>query len=65
MRKIKAALIGAGNRGFIYADYALTYKTEVQFVAVAEPQEHLIFEPYNKAGWIFSYTAVVCHQNIF
>lgn len=38
---IKAALIGAGGRGKdVYADYALKYPNEIQFVAVAEPNEH-------------------------
>jgi predicted dehydrogenase len=37
---IKAALIGAGNRGmFAYGSYALKRPDEVQFVAVAEPDD--------------------------
>jgi predicted dehydrogenase len=36
---IQAALIGAGNRGRIYASYALKRSHEIQFIAVAEPNE--------------------------
>lgn len=37
---IKAALIGAGNRGmFAYASYALDHGDEISFIAVAEPNE--------------------------
>ncbi|TVY11319.1 Gfo/Idh/MocA family protein [Paenibacillus cremeus] len=37
---IKAALIGAGRRGiFAYASYALKRPDEIQFIAVAEPNE--------------------------
>jgi predicted dehydrogenase len=37
---IKAALLGAGSRGmFAYASYALDRPDEIQFVAVAEPNE--------------------------
>ncbi|MBW7455604.1 Gfo/Idh/MocA family protein [Paenibacillus sepulcri] len=37
---IKAALLGAGSRGrFAYASYALRRPLEIQFVAVAEPDE--------------------------
>ena len=40
MRKIKAALIGAGQRGAqSYAVYALKHPGELEFVAVAEPDE--------------------------
>lgn len=38
---IKAALIGAGGRGKnVYANYALEHPNEIQFIAVAEPNEH-------------------------
>lgn len=38
MKKITAALIGAGNRGMeAYAPYALDHPNEIEFVAVAEP----------------------------
>lgn len=38
MKKITAALLGAGMRGeMAYASYALSHPDEIQFVAVAEP----------------------------
>ncbi|MFC5407105.1 Gfo/Idh/MocA family protein [Cohnella soli] len=37
MKKITVALIGAGQRGFNYANYALQNPHEMQIVAVAEP----------------------------
>ncbi len=37
MKKITLALIGAGQRGRGYANYALQYPDQAQFVAVAEP----------------------------
>ncbi|MEC5423441.1 Gfo/Idh/MocA family oxidoreductase [Virgibacillus sp. C22-A2] len=38
MKKIKAVLIGAGDRGAkAYAPYAVSYPHELEFVAVAEP----------------------------
>lgn len=40
MKKVKAILIGAGLRGAkAYASYALDYPAELQFVAVAEPDD--------------------------
>lgn len=40
MKKIKAILIGAGQRGMdCYAPYALKYPNELEFVAVAEPND--------------------------
>lgn len=40
MRKIKAALIGAGQRGAdSYAPYALKHPEEIEFIAVAEPEK--------------------------
>ncbi len=37
---MKAALIGAGNRGFYaYGSYALRYPNEIQFIAIAEPNK--------------------------
>jgi len=37
---MKAALIGAGSRGFYaYGSYALEYPHEIQFIAVAEPNK--------------------------
>lgn len=47
MKKITAALLGAGQRGaHAYATYALSNPEEIQFVAVAEPGE----EKRNKFG---------------
>lgn len=41
MGKIRLAVVGAGQRGLGYADYALAYPHEAQVVAVAEPDiEH-------------------------
>ncbi len=37
MKKVMIAVIGAGQRGVNYGEYALRYPYEVQFVAVAEP----------------------------
>lgn len=40
MGKVKVALIGAGGRGkFAYGNYALSHGDEIEFVAVAEPNE--------------------------
>ncbi|MBD3238075.1 MAG: gfo/Idh/MocA family oxidoreductase [Candidatus Moranbacteria bacterium] len=39
MKKIKAVIIGAGDRGFTYADYALKYPLELEIVGVAEPKK--------------------------
>ena len=36
MRKLKAALLGAGNRGQIYCDYALTCPEELEIVSVID-----------------------------
>ncbi|MBO7748344.1 Gfo/Idh/MocA family oxidoreductase [Paenibacillus sp. MWE-103] len=58
---IKAALLGAGSRGmFAYASYALRRPLDIQFVAVAEPNEerrrrfaaeHRIPEDRQFASW--------------
>src|SRR3989304_6357314 len=37
MHQIRLALIGAGDRGFVYGRYALDHPDDVQFVAVADP----------------------------
>ena len=40
MEKLKLALIGAGPRGFLsYGPYAAKHPNEVEFVAVAEPDD--------------------------
>jgi len=37
MKKLKGAIVGAGNRAMLYAGYALEHPDELEFVAVAEP----------------------------
>ena len=37
MKQLTAVIIGAGNRGLIYGDYALKYPDELKIVAIAEP----------------------------
>ena len=37
LKPLKAALVGAGNRGCAYADYALSTPQELSIVAVIEP----------------------------
>lgn len=39
MKKLKAALVGAGNRGCVYADYSLNEPLELEIIAVVEPNE--------------------------
>jgi predicted dehydrogenase len=39
LKKITAAIIGAGGRGKEYAQYSLDYPNELQITAVAEPDE--------------------------
>ena len=61
MRKITAVLVGAGARGRqAYASYALGHPDEIQFVAVAEPdevrrgmfqKEHQIKDEMSFADW--------------
>ncbi|MBZ9686744.1 Gfo/Idh/MocA family oxidoreductase [Clostridium estertheticum] len=60
MKKITAVLIGAGNRGTGYGEYALDNPNEIQFIAVAEPltdrrdkfkNEHGILEEACFVGW--------------
>jgi predicted dehydrogenase len=40
MLPIKLIIIGAGNRGTNYADYALLYPEQAKVVGVADPREH-------------------------
>lgn len=43
MKKIKAILLGAGNRGMVYADYALVNPDELEIVAAIDIDEnHLL-----------------------
>ncbi len=37
MKKLKAVLLGAGNRGCVYADYSLTRPEELEIISVIEP----------------------------
>ncbi len=37
MKKLSAVLVGAGNRGCVYSDYALEEPQELQIIAVVEP----------------------------
>ena len=39
MRQVKAILIGAGNRGVVYSNYALDFPDRLKIVAVAEPRQ--------------------------
>ncbi len=39
MKKMKAALVGAGNRGCVYADYCFDEPDELEIVAVVEPND--------------------------
>ncbi len=38
MKRVKLAVIGAGSRGSLYADYALTHPDRLEIVGVAEPR---------------------------
>ena len=40
MKKIKIAVVGYGNRGQVYADYALDEPNEVEVAAVIDPNEY-------------------------
>lgn len=39
MKKLKAVLVGAGNRGCVYSDYALENPNELEIIAVVDPLE--------------------------
>ena len=39
MKKLKAAVVGCGNRGCVYADYALVAPNELEIVAVVDVNE--------------------------
>lgn len=39
MKIIKAVCVGAGNRGIIYSDFALTHSDRMKLVAVVDPNE--------------------------
>lgn len=48
MKKLTAALVGAGNRGQIYADYALGEPEELQIVATVDPNPLRLAEAKEK-----------------
>ena len=50
MKKLTAALVGAGNRGQIYADYALFSPDELQIIATVDPNELRLAEAKEKYG---------------
>ena len=41
MKRIDVVVVGVGNRGKIYADYALRFPDEMKVVGVVEPNENL------------------------
>ena len=44
MRKIKAVVVGYGNRGQVYADYSLDCPNELEIVAIIDPNEFKLTE---------------------
>lgn len=50
MKKLKAALLGAGNRGQIYCDYALTCPNELEIVSVVDINPFKMDEAGDKYG---------------
>ena len=48
MKKIKAVLLGAGNRGMVYAEYALIKSEELEIVACVELLEDRLLEAKEK-----------------
>ena len=50
MKKLKAALLGAGNRGQIYCDYALTCPNELEIVSVIDINSFKMDEAGDKYG---------------
>ena len=50
MKKLKAALLGAGNRGQIYCDYALTCPNELEIVSVVDINPFKMNEAGDKYG---------------
>ncbi|WP_246309893.1 Gfo/Idh/MocA family oxidoreductase [Paenibacillus alginolyticus] len=51
-QRIKAVIIGAGNRSLIYASYALQHPDELQIVGVVEPS--LERRQLTRTLWYFS-----------
>lgn len=50
MKKLKAALVGAGNRGQVYCDYAITEKDELEIISAVDPDPRRIKECREKYG---------------
>ena len=50
MKKLKAVLLGAGNRGQIYCDYALKCPDELEIVSVVDINAFKMNEAGDKYG---------------
>lgn len=50
MKKLKVALVGAGDRGQIYCDFSLTFTEEMQIVAVVDVNPFKMNEAADKYG---------------
>lgn len=50
MKKLKATLVGAGNRGQAYCDYSLIEKDELEIIAVVDPNPLRLEECKTKYG---------------
>ncbi len=50
MKKMKAVLVGAGNRGQVYCDYSLSKADELEIIAVVDPNPIRIKECCDKYG---------------
>jgi len=48
MKKIKAAVVGYGNRGQVYADYSLDEPEQLEIVAVIDPNDFKLKEAQNR-----------------
>ena len=57
MKKLKAVVVGAGNRGQTYSDYSLSNKDELEIIAVVEPNSVRLEECKNKYG--------ICEDRLF
>lgn len=60
MKKLTAVLVGAGNRGCVYADYSLTAPDELEIVAIVEPSEIRRNEAKNR----YSVAENKCFENL-
>ena len=50
MKKLRAAVVGAGNRGQTYCNYALSNKDELEIVAAVDPNHIRLEDCKNKYG---------------